>query len=80
MAASYIVLLLIVIWCGSLAAAAQDWTQHEFSASPDRVYQAAVKVIGLHHEIKGKDPDNRIVRFHVGTTAWSWGYNMGPER
>jgi hypothetical protein len=36
-----------------------------------------VKVIALHHEIKSKDPENRVVRFHVGTTAWSWGYNIG---
>lgn len=69
-----LVLLLLIL---SPLAMCQEWTQHEFSASPDQVYQAAVKVIGLHHEIKSKDPENHIIRFHVGTTAWSWGYNMG---
>lgn len=69
--------LAVFLLFASAASAAQEWAQHEFSASPDQVYQAAVKVIGLHHEIKSKDPENHIVRFHVGTTAWSWGYNMG---
>ena len=61
----------------AVSVAAQDWKQKQFLASADDVYQAAVKVIGLHHEIKSKDPDNRLIKFHVGTTAWSWGYNMG---
>lgn len=26
---------------------------------------------------ESKDADNRTVRFHIGTTAWSWGYHMG---
>jgi hypothetical protein len=26
--------------------------------------------------VKAKDEANRVVSFHVGTTAWSWGYNM----
>jgi hypothetical protein len=34
-------------------------------------------VIALHHEIKSKDSESRVVRFHIGTTAWSWGYNVG---
>jgi hypothetical protein len=26
--------------------------------------------------VKSKDEANTVVSFHVGTTAWSWGYNM----
>ena len=26
--------------------------------------------------MKSKDEVNKVARFHVGTTAWSWGYNM----
>lgn len=74
---SCVVVLLLLNVCNASCAVAQDWTQHQFNASPARVYQAAVKVIGLHHEIKSKDPENHSIRFHVGTTAWSWGYNMG---
>jgi len=56
---------------------AQDWAAKRFDFRADEVYQSAVRVIGLHHEIMSKDPENRVIRFHVGTTAWSWGYNMG---
>ena len=60
-----------------LLLSAQDWTTKRFASPADDVYKSAVKVIALHHEIKSKDPQNRVVRFHVGTTAWSWGYHMG---
>jgi hypothetical protein len=26
--------------------------------------------------VKSKDEVNKVVTFHVGITAWSWGYNM----
>jgi hypothetical protein len=26
--------------------------------------------------VKSKDEVNKVVSFHVGVTAWSWGYNM----
>jgi hypothetical protein len=61
----------------SFVASAQDWRTKQFSSPADSVYKSAVRVIGLHHEIESKDPENRVVRFHVGTTAWSWGYNIG---
>jgi hypothetical protein len=70
-------LLALGITTLSLAASAQDWRTRQFASSPDDVYKSAVRVIGLHHEIESKDPENRVVRFHVGTTAWSWGYNIG---
>ena len=56
---------------------AQDWTNKRYASPADEVYKAAVKVIALHHEILSKDTEIRVIRFHIGTTAWSWGYNVG---
>lgn len=70
-------LLALGITTLSLVASAQDWRTKRFASPADDVYKSAVRVIGLHHEIESKDPENRAVRFHVGTTAWSWGYNIG---
>jgi hypothetical protein len=72
-----LVLAAMVITFSSVLLTAQDWTSKRFASPPDEVYKSAVKVIALHHEIKSKDPESRVVRFHVGTTAWSWGYNVG---
>ena len=56
---------------------APDWSKRTFSAPTDQVFVAALKSIALqHHEVKSKDEVNRVVSFHVGVTAWSWGYNM----
>lgn len=56
---------------------APDWSKRTFSAPVDRVFAAAQKSIAAqHHEIKSKDEVNSTVSFHVGVTAWSWGYNM----
>ncbi|HLM81404.1 MAG TPA: hypothetical protein VK302_12340 [Terriglobales bacterium] len=70
-------LLALSITTLSLVASAQDWRTKQFAAPADDVYKSAVRVIALHHEIESKYPENRVVRFHVGTTAWSWGYNVG---
>jgi hypothetical protein len=69
--------LAMLVITSSVLMTAQDWTSKQFASRPDDVYKSAVKVIALHHEIKSKDPDLRIIRFHIGTTAWSWGYNVG---
>jgi hypothetical protein len=54
-----------------------DWSKKTFSAPVDRVFAAALKSIAAqHHEVKSKDEANSVVSFHVGVTAWSWGYNM----
>ncbi|MGB9463746.1 MAG: sulfur transferase domain-containing protein, partial [Candidatus Acidiferrum sp.] len=37
---------------------------------------ALTSIAAQHHEVKSKDAANRLVTFHVGITAWSWGYNM----
>jgi hypothetical protein len=56
---------------------APEWSKRTFSAPADRVFAAALKSIeAQHHEVKSKDETNGVVSFHVGTTAWSWGYNM----
>jgi hypothetical protein len=56
---------------------APDWSKKTFAAPPDQVFAAALNSISAqHHEIKSKDPASGTVTFHVGTTAWSWGYNM----
>jgi hypothetical protein len=56
---------------------APDWSKRTFSAPPDQVFAAALDSIAVqHHEVKAKDPATGTVTFHVGTTAWSWGYNM----
>lgn len=54
-----------------------DWSRKAFAAPPDQVYSAALKSIAAqHHEVKSQDEATKVVTFHVGMTAWSWGYNM----
>jgi hypothetical protein len=54
-----------------------DWAKRDYAAPADQVFAAALKSIqAQHHEVKSKDDAKRTVDFHVGTTAWSWGYNM----
>jgi hypothetical protein len=56
---------------------APDWSRKTFAAPPDQVYAAALKsIVAQHHEVKSQDEAAKVVSFHVGTTAWSWGYNM----
>lgn len=56
---------------------APDWSKKTFSAPPGEVFAAALRSIAAqHHEVKSKDEANKAVSFHVGVTAWSWGYNM----
>lgn len=56
---------------------APDWSKKTFTAPAADVFPAALKSIAAqHHELKSKDEANKVVSFHVGVTAWSWGYNM----
>ncbi len=76
-----LLLALTVVATLSFAQQAQpappDWAQKQFDASSDKVFAAAVKSIQeQRHEIKKKDEAAHTIEFHVGTTAWSWGYNM----
>jgi len=70
-----LVLAGMVVALGSSLLTAQDWTSKGFASPPDDVYGSAVKVIALHHEIKSKYLESRVVRFHIRGTAWSWAYN-----
>jgi len=72
-------ILFVAIFIVSLGAQEQapDWSKKTFAAPPDRVFAAALDSIAAqHHEVKSKDDENKVVQFHVGMTAWSWGYNM----
>lgn len=63
--------------CLLVAEETPDWARREFAAPADKVFAAALRSIQTQkHEVKWKDDSLRIVEFHVGTTAWSWGYNM----
>jgi hypothetical protein len=54
-----------------------EWARHEYNASASRVFAAAlVSIQGQKHEVQEKNEGAHIVDFHVGLTAWSWGYNM----
>jgi hypothetical protein len=75
---SAVLLLAFVSWGQEHSAApAPDWSKRAFSAPPGEVFAAALKSIAAqHHEVKSKDEASKVISFHVGTTAWSWGYNM----
>ena len=72
--------LLRLLVASAIAVAAQetpDWSQRDFAATAADVYAAAIKSVQQqHHEIKSTDDVHYSVDFHVGTTAWSLGYNM----
>ena len=75
----FLLVIFFALLTASFAASqtAPDWSKKTFSAAPDQVFAAALNSISAqHHEIKSKDPATGVVTFHVGTTAWSWGYNM----
>ncbi|HZC25341.1 MAG TPA: hypothetical protein VE866_18555 [Candidatus Binatia bacterium] len=80
MAVQLSAILLLTFHCWGQEQSAQplpDWSKRTFSAAPAEVFAAAIKSIAAqHHEVKSKDEANKVVSFHVGTTAWSWGYNM----
>lgn len=75
-----LVIVGILVCCFSSAriATADDeaWKKHTVRAMPDATFNAALKVISQHHEIRESNKGLHIIRFHVGTTAWSWGYNV----
>ncbi|MGI9104408.1 MAG: hypothetical protein ACR2IF_18345 [Terriglobales bacterium] len=54
-----------------------DWATREYAAPADKVFAAGLRSIQQQkHEMKNVDHERRQATFHVGTTAWSWGYNM----
>jgi hypothetical protein len=72
-------LLLLVVTADSVLIAQQppDWATREYAAPADKVFAAALRSIQVQkHEMKTADHERKQVTFHVGLTAWSWGYNM----
>ena len=55
----------------------REWTKRTFSASPDRVFVAALQSLAAqHYEVLDKNDEKKTVRFKVGKSAFSWGYVM----
>ena len=74
---SFLLVTFLLLIGSVIAQEPPDWAKRDYSAPADQVFAAALKSIQeQHHEVKSKDDGNRTVDFHVGTTAWSWGYNM----
>jgi hypothetical protein len=54
-----------------------EWAMRQYDAPADQVYAAALNSIQVQkHEVQAKNEKIYSVDFHVGITAWSWGYNM----
>jgi hypothetical protein len=72
-----IVLLCVIAAPICLAEEAPDWAKRDFAAPANQVFAAGLKSLQQQkHEVKWKDDHAYTVEFHVGTTAWSWGYTM----
>jgi len=73
-----ILLVPIFLLTGALLAEEPpDWAKRDYAAPVNQVFAAALKSIQRQgHEVKSTDEANHTIDFHVGTTAWSWGYNM----
>src|ERR1700730_5683674 len=62
---------------GGLGQEAPEWAKREYESPAIKVYAAALKSVQLQkHEVQTKNEKVYTVDFHVGVTAWSWGYNM----
>ena len=72
-----LIVLLMLVASVSFADDTPEWAKREFAGPVDQVFAAALRSIQTQkHEVKWKDDAAHAVEFHVGTTAWSWGYNM----
>jgi hypothetical protein len=72
-----LLLVFLFLTAAVVAQAPPDWATRDYSAPADQVFAAALLSIQeQRHEVKSKDDGHHTVDFHVGTTAWSWGYNM----
>ena len=61
----------------ALAEEPPDWSRHEFAAPIDATFAAALKSVQQQrHDVKDIDEKTHTIDFHIGTTAWSWGYDM----
>jgi hypothetical protein len=65
-----------VLSAGVLAEEPPEWAKRDYAAPADQVYAAALtSIVMQHHQVKGETGKNTLT-FHVGVTAWSWGYDM----
>jgi hypothetical protein len=72
-----LVVTLFLLTVSTLAEEAPGWARRDYEAPIDLVFTAALKSLHeQHHEVKSTNDASHTVDFHVGTTAWSWGYNM----
>jgi hypothetical protein len=59
------------------AAERPEWATRTFTGSAADVFLAArASVLEQRHTITGDDVAAGTLHFHVGTSAWSWGYSM----
>jgi hypothetical protein len=71
----YVAFLLVFLI--STAMLADDaWKTKRCTEPADVVFKAADRAAAKHYKIELSDPERKIVRFKVGTTAWSYGYTV----
>ena len=71
--------LCLLLISAAMASAAEEpeWAHAKFSQPPDKVFKVALESIERQkHRVEMQNEKDRTIKFHVGTTAWSWGYNM----
>jgi len=72
-----LVVTLLLVTVSSLGGEAPGWARREYAAPIDLVFTAALKSLQeQHHEVKSTNDATHTVDFHVGTSPWSWGYNI----
>lgn len=75
--AAFVAMFLNVVSAPAADEAPPPWTKRTYAAPADQVFSAARRsILVQHHELKNIDGKQREITFHVGMTAWSWGYNM----
>jgi hypothetical protein len=53
--------------------------KHEFSATPQQVFDAAYKVARENHRVNFTDEKNLTFEFHTGTSLSSWGFDCNAS-
>lgn len=69
--------LCAILLCAAVATESPDWAHRKFAAPADKVYKLAVASIERQqHRIVSQDEHARVVKFHVGGSMMSRGYDM----
>ena len=53
--------------------------KHTFKATPDEVYQAALKVIAEHHKVQFANKEERLISFRSGMSMSSRGFECNAS-